>query len=92
MSKTITLSDAEYTLLGIFLKELGEAHDNAGCNEMRVPFSPEMMDLVHEAEKNAYGEQYDEDDLVYVNKETLDQKIYTQDHVLLRYLKEKLGL
>lgn len=92
MGKTITLSEAEHKLLEVFFGLLDEAFGNSGCNEISVPFSPEMLSLVQEAERSAYGAEYEESDVVYVNRETKEQKIYSMDHVLLDYLKTKLDL
>jgi hypothetical protein len=66
-----------------FLEELSERYGNDGCNDFEMEYTPENLEIVTAAEKEAYG--------IHAQPPSVEGgKIHTTNFLVLDYVIEQL--
>lgn len=90
------LSNAEKNVLKILLNKLDNNLSNNGCNDFELEATPENLSLIEKAECMSFGYNDDLESFKkstdYKNRNGISTKYYTQDFILLNYLRKKLGV
>lgn len=89
MKIDITLHDCERKALGELLDILDHKLSTAGCNDMRLEDTPENRNMIYCAEKWNDPAMSEEDARTF---STDDGKVFTNDFLILAYLRKKLGV
>jgi hypothetical protein len=79
----MSLTRIEAVLLVSFLEDLDDNYGNAGSNDLFLPDTLEMREVVLAAEKDQSGEPNEKIRLY-------NGKIYTSDQMILGYLRDKI--
>ena len=87
----IILSCTEMELLSHFIAELEFHHSVAGCNEMEIKDTPRMRVQI-EAAEHQWQEKHGVPEEERWKPGIRNGRIQTQDHMILDYLKERLGV